>query len=693
MRCYKLAVAPRLLLLGALCSGLAACGGGGSGGSGGTGGTTTPPPATQPPTVQSGTATLQVIGVASSSVSGSIAASDPAGRALTYSVSQPPAAGSVSLNPQTGAYTYTLSGYTAALSDQFSVSVSNGSATATGTVQIALPGDPLLQSQWYIKNTGASAFSSTLPAAGNDMNVASAWVAGYSGKGVKVAIIDSGLESGHEDLSANVEVANSYNFITGRNDPSRLASDPGDDHGTQVAGIIGAVAFNGKGGRGVAFRSTLRGYNYLATSPTITNYAKSFGSDPISADNDVFNASFFVSTTAVPTSLPSFSGSLQAISGNLLTLRGGKGAVQVIAAGNEFKELPGTSSTLGYCSEANQRGMSCGAVSSDERRGGFAPIVIGAINADGVKSSYSTTGSSLWVSAPGGEYGLDSTYMPGATDPANYRPAIVSTARPGCSNSAYPTAVNALDAKGANPMAPNCQYTATMNGTSSAAPNVSAVVALMLEANPQLSYRDVRYILAKTAKKIDQSFSGRQASDIITGQTVVLEQGWITNAAGWSFSNWYGFGAVDAGAAVAMAKTYTNYLPALVDSSGYQVIPTGTLTVPKLSTTGLPVTFLVNESFRSVEHVVVFVNIAGTPLALCNQIELTSPSGTKSILLNSTNGFQNRALVNVRFLSNAFYGESPNGTWTLRFFDFCGKTAIPTALSSTQPQVLGLVGH
>lgn len=670
---------------------IAGCGGGGGGGAASPAPVPTPPPPVV--TAQNSTVDLQVLGVAPSSVSGTVTASDSAGRQLTYTITQMPSVGTATINAQTGAFTYSVPGDVSGAADQFTVTVTSGSQSATSTVRINLGLDPLLAAQWYVRNTGANAFSSIPPGPGNDMNVAPAWGAGYSGKGIKVAVIDSGMEAAHEDLSANVDLTKSYNFITGLNDPSRLAADTGFDHGTQVAGIIGAVAYNGKGGRGVAFKSILRGYNYLAVPQTIVNYAKSFGSDPISADNDIFNASFFTSTTAAPTSLPQFSGTLQAISANLLTLRGGKGGVQVIAAGNEFKELPGAPSSSAYCSEAVKRGVSCGAVSSDERRGGYTPIVVGALNALGYKSSYSTTGSALWVSAPGGEYGLSSTYKPGLTDQTAYQPAIVSTSRTGCSNSAFPDPVNALDAKGGNPLAPNCQYTALMNGTSSAAPNASATIALMLEANPQLSYRDVRYILAKTAKKVDPFFPGRQATDLITGEIVVLEQGWVTNAAGWSHSNWYGFGAVDAGAAVAMAKTYTSYLPPLVDSAPHLVVASGTLTVPKLSTTGLPVTFSVTESFKTVEHVVVFVNVSSTPLTGCNQIELTSPSGTKSILLNGANGFQNISLPNVRFLSNAFYGESPNGTWTLRFFDFCGGTVLPTTLSSTQPQVLGLVGH
>jgi subtilisin-like proprotein convertase family protein len=73
-------------------------------------------------------------------------------------------------------------------------------------------------------------------------------------------------------------------------------------------------------------------------------------------------------------------------------------------------------------------------------------------------------------------------------------------------------------------------------------------------------------------------------------------------------------------------------------------------------------------------------------------VELTSPSGTKSTLMHAANGFANTSVVNSRFLSNAFYGEPVNGNWALTFYDFCGG-AIPTQLSTTDPQLLMIVGH
>ena len=233
-----------------------------------------------------------------------------------------------------------------------------------------------------------------------------------------------------------------------------------------------------------------------------------------------------------------------------------------------------------------------------------------------------------------------------------------------------------------------------MNGTSSSTSNTVASIAMMLEANPKLSVRDIKYILAKTAKRVDPTFSGVTSGTIISGSTIVLEQGWTTNAAGYTFSNRYGFGAVDASAAVAAAKTYTAFLPALKNSTGnYNVVVATPGTVPAHSTTGTTISYTVSESFQTVEYATVMVNVDSTPGMECNQIELTSPSGTKSILVHAANGFTNAQLANTRLESNAFYGEPVSGTWVLRFLDVCTATATSTTLSTTQPQTLLLAGH
>jgi subtilisin family serine protease len=661
-----------------------------------------------PPTVQPTSISVNVVGVAPTTAPAvSVSATDRENLTLTYSIKTPPTVGTATIDSSTGAITYSIAGYPSANQDSFTVTVANLGASATGNVSVTLNGDPLLVNQWHIQNTGQNAFSTTLPVPGNDMNVTGAWTAGGSGKGIKVGIIDSGLEAAHEDLAANVDLTHSYNFATGTNDPTRPASDAGDDHGTQVAGIIGAVAFNGKGGRGVAYNATLRGYNLLAPEVTfsVANFATAMGSAPISADNDLFNLSFEYSPAF---SLPQFSGAFQSITSTALTLRGGLGASIVNAAGNEFANWNG--GPVGVCATANQYGVSCGDTAGDERRGGYAPIVVAALDATGTHASYSNTGSSVWVAAPGGEYGSDSAVIPSQffsqlADPVHaIQPAITTTARTGCQyasqaffNQTPPVPMNLLDDQGANPFATQCEYTAQMNGTSSATPNTAATVALMLEANPKLSVRDIKYILAKTAKHVDPSFAGVASTNVISGNpvSVTLEQGWVTNAAGYQFSNRYGFGGVDTSAAVAMSKTYTNYLPTLQTSTGnYAFTATSSAdVVPPGSPTGAAITYTVSETFPTVEFVVVFVSLSSTPGMLCNQIELTSPSGTKSILMHAANGFQNSSVPLSRFESNAFYGEPVNGAWKLTFFDFCTASGTSTVLSTTQAQLLSIEGH
>src|SRR5581483_3443630 len=348
------------------------------------------------PTVQALSIPVNVIGVGQTSTSAQLSATDRENLALTYAIASPSSVGTVTLDPSTGHITYTVPGFVGSNTDSFTVKVSNVGASSTSTVNVVLKRDPLLPNQWHIQNTGQDAFASTLPVQGNDMNVAGAWTSGFSGKGIKVGVVDTGLEAAHEDLHANVDLNSSYNFLSGAHDPS--PSGTGFDHGTSVAGIIGAVAFNDKGGRGVAYNATLRGYNLIAPGAfSVANMAQALGGSTVSVDNDLFNASF----GPVANAIPQFSGSYQTITQTTLALRGGLGAAIVNAAGNDFVDFEGASSPL--CATARQYGVSCGDPAKDERRGGYAPIIVGALNAQGTHSSYSSTGSSLWISAPGGE--------------------------------------------------------------------------------------------------------------------------------------------------------------------------------------------------------------------------------------------------------------------------------------------------
>lgn len=72
------------------------------------------------------------------------------------------------------------------------------------------------------------------------LNSQLAWAAGYRGKGVKVAVLDTGILAGHDDISAVKTIDVGYGTADGHG------------HGTHVSGIIGAKLDNGKGGAGVA---------------------------------------------------------------------------------------------------------------------------------------------------------------------------------------------------------------------------------------------------------------------------------------------------------------------------------------------------------------------------------------------------------------------------------------------------------
>lgn len=609
---------------------------------------------------------------------GFVQATDPLGRPLLYSLATAPALGSVVVDAATGQFRYTP-GTDGPQNDSFQVQVFNGVSTGLVTVNVRNAPDLLYPMQWHLRNTGAKSFASVAPVAGVDLNVEGAWAMGYSGQGIKLAIVDGGLEVGHPDLAANVDLANSWNYLTQTNDTSPVDLD--DSHGTKVAGVAGAVAHNSIGGRGVSPGVRLRGYNYLK-SQTWTHFADAFGGSSRSADNDVFN----YSAGAVDPSLPSFTTKDQAILDTAASLRGGKGAVILMAAGNEFIDNDDDGNE---CDEANGVGVSCLDPATDSTKGHAYPIIVGALNASGKKSSYSSAGASLWVVAPGGEYGYDRHVKPGYANEV-YQPAIITTTVRGCGKKGTP--FNDLDTEAANSYAPLCEYTAKMNGTSAATPAAAGVVALMLQANPRLTVRDVKHILATTSQRVHADHQGVSVTGYLPDGLFELEQGWVKNAAGYWHDTWYGFGAVDATRAVQAARDYGPPLPAVRPTAEYVYRAPTAVTVPRQTRKGFEVVYPVQESAQVVESVSVNFSLLATPGLNCNQIELESPSGTKSILMHASNGFDNTSVDDVRMTSNAFYGEPLNGSWRLRFLDVC-KAGIVTQLSSSADQKLTFVAH
>ena len=546
--------------------------------------------------------------------------------------------------------------------------------------------DPLLPYQWHIKNNNQY-FASNKPAYGSglDLCMGNLWASGINGTGVKVNVVDSGLEIAHPDLVSRIVPGGSYNFLTGSTDPTN--TDKTGDHGTSVAGLIAATKDNAVGVSGVAHNANLQGYNYLSSPQTVSNMSISFGgNNAYSAFNaDIFN----YSAGAASSSFSQPSSTNDTIRANMTNLRSGKGAIFVKSAGNGFSELdtddPGNPE---YCLAS---GVTCQNANQDKTNTLYNTIVVAALDADGAKSSYSTTGSAIWVSGFGGGSGRDASVVRGY-DPPSYKPATLTTDQSSCSAGYSRSGFNdnLLDkGDGSGIGNSTCDYTATFNGTSAAAPTVAGVVALILQANPNLTWRDVRHILASTSRRVNPAQSPITNTSYF-GAPFVLEQGWVLNAGGYWYHNWYGFGLVNTAAAVAMAQKYVagslgNFLSETKSASiGATNIPTGI--------TGLTNTFTVTGNAPStVEQAELTLYFGAVFNPTCVQIELTSPRGTKSIVMNSDSAHTSASTSGVRFLSNAFYGEPAAGNWTLRFINSC--TSPISTLSSVTAQKLIIRGR
>lgn len=504
-------------------------------------------------------------------------------------------------------------------------------------------GDPFLEYSWHIKNTGQNVFATNAGEAGIDLNLVKTWNSGLSGKGVKVLISDDGVENSHQDLAANYlagdvskDYSKAYPYLASASAPK--ATD--DNHGTCVAGLIAATANNGYGSKGVAFGASLASANLLSEAVTPTETVLL---DQVDGGFDIFNMSWGAKQNFIDTPLSSFHSQLRA---GALNLRNGKGAIYVKAAGNFF-----------YVACAGSSSDCIGNANFDADNSGPFTILVGALNATGAAASYSSPGSNLWVSSFGGEYG--------DTDPAMF-----TTDRSGCSAGfAVSNAAGLSFERGANGNI-GCSYTASFNGTSSSAPVLSGVIALLLEANPKLTWRDVKYILAKTAVPVSPTAAAITAhpngESIPSGAT--YEHAWVTNSAGFKFHNWFGFGRVDVDAAVTLAKKYTSSFGTFTETNFDSNVRSVTKAIPDNSAAGVTDTMTISSSLK-IESVQLRLSISHADIAQL-AVELTSPSGTKSYLVNMNNSLTNIAnYAEYVLLSNAFYQESSAGVWTIKIID------------------------
>ena len=530
--------------------------------------------------------------------------------------------------------------------------------------------DPLYSQQWHLSNTGQTAFAVNPASVGVDLNLPM----GVSGKGVIVNVIDDGIEWTHEDLVNNIITSDSKHFLNLQGD-CIVENEKGASHGTSVAGLIAAEQGNGLGGRGVAPNTEIISHNYLAVEQSLANFIMS-----LTASADIINQSSGFKNMA---DMLISDNTVNTYKDVVNRLRGRKGAIAIKSAGNSFQKIEGV-----ICSEyfqiptvdtmpigisaplvlglanPNQLTVTCQNANMDPNNTLPYNIVVAAVNAQGVKSSYSTAGSAILVSGFGGEGG-------------SQRPAMITTDFTGCQRGTSSTRGTQYkrgipDGSGDT----NCNYTKIFNGTSSAAPTVAGVVALMLETNPDLTWRDVRHILVHTSRKIDVS---RDVAVLVTSDNVDIkdataELGWQTNFVGHEFHNWYGFGLVDASAAVQMAKIHkTDSFGELKKLRVVETLITNA-TIPDASASGLTNQATITEDI-TVEAVQIRINITH-PHTSDLGIFLTSPSGTQSLLLNFANVFRDDDNLDIVLASQAFYGENAIGMWEVKVIDYIGRNTI-----------------
>ncbi|MBE0368599.1 S8 family peptidase [Pseudoalteromonas aurantia] len=522
------------------------------------------------------------------------------------------------------------------------------------TYQLA-EGDPLVFQQWHLQNTGQTAGAANPGKAGIDLNLDFTHRRGIFGQGINIAIIDDGLATYHPDLTANVTQGDTANpnpylfqyFSAGRN---RV-----DNHGTMVAGIAAASAFNDKGGRGVAPYATLTGANLIGNQANVPSLALAIRSvmdmdgavHPMNKFTDarVINQSIGY-TFSDPTIYNTYRGFFDNISSVQQTAatqsHGGRGAISIKSAGNDhfiggrWSDREKGELTLVY---PNAYALPAYNTSvADPGNANFWNVTVSALNANGTLANYSSGGSAVLLAAPAGEYG-------------DHSPAIVTTDLPKwCKDQAqnqceYPV------------------YTNGMNGTSAAAPALSGATALIMSANHQLSWRDVKHLMITTATQVHADSEARMIADFEAIPS------WQVNGAGLAFHNDYGFGLVNVDAAVEKALQTGPILPALKIRE-YDVATTSDTTIDD----DFSATDSVHTQTESltIEGVQVRLNLDHERLGDLS-VELISPSNTRSVLLHAGTDLEGSKFENTLLLSNHFYGESAKGDWTLRIIDTNAK--------------------
>ncbi|KAL1868780.1 pheromone processing endoprotease [Paecilomyces lecythidis] len=359
-----------------------------------------------------------------------------------------------------------------------------------------------------------------------------------------------------------------------------------DKHGTRCAGEV-AAARNDVCGVGMAYGSKVAGIRIL--SKPISDADEAAAVNYGYQSNDIYSCSWGPPDDGQTMDAPGILIKKAMVNG-IQQGRNGKGSIFVFAAGN------------GANSDDN--------CNFDGYTNSIYSITVGAIDREGNHPSYSESCSAQLVVA----------YSSGSGD-------AIHTTDVGTS-----------------------KCSTTHGGTSAAGPLAAGAAALALSVRPDLTWRDMQYLLIETAIPVHED-----------------EQGWQTTAIGKKFSHDWGYGKVDTYSLVQKAKDWQLVKPqAWYHSPWLRVeheIPQGEQ--------GLVSSFEVTEDMIAkanigrLEHVTVTMNVNHTRRGDLS-VELHSPTGVVSHL-STPRRLDSAAVgyVDWTFMSVAHWGESGIGSWTV----------------------------
>ena len=451
----------------------------------------------------------------------------------------------------------------------------------------SLPNDEDFDEQWHLHNTGQTSGLS-----GEDANVTSVWNS-YTGAGIIISVVDDGLDKDHPDISPNYSPTHSYDWCNGDSDPTPTSNN---GHGTAAGGVAAAAGNNTIHVSGAAYDATLAGSTLIAcgTGDSTDADALSFLNNEIDIYTNSWGPSDNGQTLSAPGPL-----TLAAFEDDAYNGRNGLGNIITWAAGNGLT----SDDNANYDGWANSR----------------FTIAVSAITHYGEQSYYAEPGANILVTAHSNGDGEGITTTDIHDDPD------ISSDDAGYDNG---------------------NVTNSFGGTSSATPLAAGVIALILDANENLTWRDLQHVLVNSARMNDPNDSS-----------------WEINNAGHDVSHKYGFGAVDAGAAVALAENWTN-----VDTEVNQTFGpfTPSFSIPTSSNSWSEFNVQVTEDI-SIESIDIIVDIDHSSRGDLD-IVLESPNGTQSWLAEEHNDGGND-YSNWLFNTVHHWDESSLGTWILKIRD------------------------